>query len=422
MTIVGLTKDEFKEVLSKNLTPSATIKTPERLFGRSRSLQQIDRALNSMGRQVLVYGDRGVGKTSVALTAAFLFGSDDASVIYVICAKEDTFESVIQAIGKKSNSAAQNIETPGSTGTYSASLLGVGGSAKRGEPRVPKFELPRSMNDALEIIRYLATKGVEKKIVVIDEMERIGSAAERAKFAEFIKNLPEVDSQDRVKFIFCGIATTVDELIGAHPSAGRILEPIQLLKLHHDDLWRIIGTVADKLHVEVDRNILVRIGQLSDGFPHYVHLVGESMFWSMIDDESAVSTVSKRHYDLGISDALLRAEPTLRSQYEKATMKTKNTEDYGEALWALADTTSNRRQLTEIYEYSYKRLMHKRNGRRMLPKDKFNQRLLVLRKEAHGSVVVGYGSGWFGFRENIIRGYVRLCAEARGVELGKDVP
>jgi hypothetical protein len=271
----------------------------------------------------------------------------------------------------------------------------------------------------LDIVRYVLAKRQGRVLVVVDEMERINNAAEREKFAELIKNIPEID--DRVKFIFCGIANTISEIIGSHPSAGRILEPIQLEKLHHNYLWDIIETVASKIGVEVSREALIRIGQISDGFPHYVHLVGESMFWQMFDDEEEVSRVFDRHFKAGVAGALMRAEPSLKLQYERATMKTKNTEDYEEALWALADTTSDRRQLSEIYETSYKRIMLKRGNRTTLPREKFNQRLLALRKEGHGSVVVGYGSGWFGFRENILRGYVRLRAEAAGIELGKDI-
>ncbi len=52
--------------------------------------------------------------------------------------------------------------------------------------------------------------------------------------------------------------------------------------------------------------------------------------------------------------------------------------------------------------------------RNMLTKDKFNQRLLTLRTPSHGSIVIGGGSGWFAFGENVMRGYVRLKAEADG--------
>lgn len=55
MAIAKISKGSFQQILSENLTPSATIKTPERLFGRTKSLQQIERALLSPGRQVLVY-------------------------------------------------------------------------------------------------------------------------------------------------------------------------------------------------------------------------------------------------------------------------------------------------------------------------------------------------------------------------------
>lgn len=420
MAITKVSKGAFQQVLSENLTPSATIRTPDRLFGRNKSLQQIERALLSSGRQILLFGDRGVGKTSVAVTSALLNGEGPNPAIYVVCSRDSSFESVIQAIGKRSLEPAENMKIKGSGPGLGLNVLGVGGSYQPGKNTITNFELPKSMNEALEIVRYLAAELPFRRIVVVDEMERIGSALERAKFAEFIKNLPEMDPDNRLKFVFCGIGSTVDELIGAHPSAGRILEPIQLHKLHHDDLWKIIETVAEKLSVEVDNNILVRIGQLSDGFPHYVHLVGESIFWQMFDDPNEVVKASRDHFDAAIRESLLRAELTLRNSYDKATMKTKNTEDYEEALWALADTTSEKRQLSEIYDYSYRRIMGKRVSRQALPKDKFNQRMLVLRTEGHGQVVVGYGAGWFGFRENIIRGYVRLRAESKGVQLGKD--
>ena len=99
-------------------------------------------------------------------------------------------------------------------------------------------------------------------------------------------------------------------------------------------------------------------------------------------------------------------------------MKTRNTEDYQEALWALADSTTDQRQLTEMYRSSYIPIMFERPNRKALPKDKFNQRLLALKKDTHGRIVVGYGAGWFSFRENIVRGYVRLKAESENVKLG----
>ena len=57
----------------------------------------------------------------------------------------------------------------------------------------------------------------------------------------------------------------------------------------------------------------------------------------------------------------------------------------------------------------------------ILPREAFNHRLLNLRQENDRRVLVGHGAGWFSFRENIMRGHVRLRAEERGISIGYDV-
>jgi uncharacterized protein len=145
------------------------------------------------------------------------------------------------------------------------------------------------------------------------------------------------------------------------------------------------------------------------------------MFWAVADDPHLIAEFSEVHYRSSIRGALNRTDRTeaiLRNQYLLATRKTKNTEEYEEALLALADKTSDRRQVTEVYDVSYNNIMAKRPLRDKITKEQLDQRLLSLRKESHGKIVVGYGSGWFSFRENIMRGYVRLDAENKGVPIG----
>jgi hypothetical protein len=310
-------------------------------------------------------------------------------------------------MAERSSGGGLNFNLPG----------GVGGIGYTRPTRTGgTISAPTSLNEALDIVRYVASKTKGKRVVVIDEMERIDSVEEKEKFAEFIKNIPELS--DDVRFIFCGIGHDLTELLQAHASASRILETIKLERLHHSDLWQIITVVAEKLGVSIQRDALIRIGQISDGFPHYVHLIGESLFWKMYDDPEEVTASNADHYKAGIEGALQRTEAMLRAQYDKATQKTRNTADYEEALWALADSTADRRQITDIYETSYARVMAKR-ARVRLQRDTLNQRYLSLRKDSHGRIVVGFGSGWFAFRENIMRGYVRLRAEYEGMDLGR---
>ena len=75
---------------------------------------------------------------------------------------------------------------------------------------------------------------------------------------------------------------------------------------------------------------------------------------------------------------------------------------------------------TEIYEQSYVPLMEKRDDRKPIAKELFYQRLNKLKSPTHGQIVIGNRQGWYGFKENVLRGYVRLRAEPLGVKIGID--
>lgn len=417
MAIANLSQEQFIEILSGHFTPSDYITTPERLFGRQSALTQIERAMYSSGRQIIIHGDRGVGKSSVALTAAYLRNFSAHAPIYVVCGSTDTFGSIIQTVGVRAGDINGHFTTPPEPASFAVGAFTLNASYRGERDGQVNIPAPATINEALSIIQYVLSARSGNVVVVIDELERMQSETERKKFAEFIKNIPTV-SDNRVTFIFCGIGSTVDELIGAHPSAGRILETVELDKINPRALWDIIHVVAEKTNITIDSELLLRIGQLSDGFPHYVHLIGECIFWSIFDDKDVIHLVSRERFNQAINTALNRVESSIKTQYDKATMKSRNTIDYIEALWALADSSSDKRQLLDIYTSSYLSIMKKRRGRKALDQKTFNQRLLTLRQDSHGNVVRGYGAGWFGFRENILRGYVRLVAEREGIALG----
>ena len=246
-------------------------------------------------------------------------------------------------------------------------------------------------------------------------------------FSELVKNVPAVTK--KLTFLFCGIGQSIDDLLGEHPSSGRYLEPVPLERLSHNFLWDIINNVAEQLNVEIDREILIRISIISDGFPHFVHLIGECLFWAMQDDDQIVRKCRKKHFEIALNEALEKSEPLLAMTYRKATEKTKSKTENEEALWGLPPTNRMRRQVSEIFSKSYLKVFEQRShkssadkNKKPLDKETFNQRLLILREESHSRIfLVGHGAGWFSFRENVFRGYVRLKAQTEGVTLCPDV-
>lgn len=420
MTIENCDQDKLMEVLGRRLTPSAHITTPERLFGRQQRLTQIERAFNSPGRHVFIFGDRGVGKTSLALTAAYLHQDTSEEPVYVLCSESSTFGKILHSVGINALPLKERMESTGAPSKISGGIPGIAsGSYSAASKPVANFGEPADINDATNIIRYINSRRNGTTVVVIDELERIKDPNEKMKIAEFVNSISSV--QDETKFILSGIGSTVEELLGNHPSASRKLEAIELAPIPHDELWNIILSVADELSVAVEKEHLIRSSILSDGFPHYVHLIAENLFWSMYDDIEECRRAETRHFKEAVKGALERTDVEHKSAYRIATQKTKNTLGYELALWSLADKTETQRQITSIYEDSYRRIARDNLELDVLDKNALNHRLLNLREESHGRIIVGYGSGWFRFRENIMRGYVRLVAESRGVSLARDL-
>jgi uncharacterized protein len=278
---------------------------------------------------------------------------------------------------------------------------------------VPPIE---SINDAVQLLKVIGETHSAAPVIIFDEFDQLGDDSQRKACAEIVKQVS--DRGLKVRFIFCGIGTSLEDLIGVHLSTGRYLSPVPLERLSHDARWEIIQSAAKALRLSVPHHHLVRIGQISDGFPSYVHLIGEQLFWSMFDDPAYVTQCEQRHFEEGVSLAVQEAETTLKIIYDTAVQK--YSDDYEEVLWALADHHLLRRQTSDIYGKSYLKIMDERPTRRKLTKIQFSGRLNNLKTQRHGEIIVGRGAGWYEFKENIVRGYVRLRAEKEGIHLGAE--
>ncbi|MFO1210545.1 MAG: ATP-binding protein [Amaricoccus sp.] len=407
-------------MLTAHLSPSQEIKDPDRLVGRDKYLTQVRRALLSPGRHVFIYGERGIGKTSLAISAGRLATLEDhKNFIYVPCGEHTTFFEVIDAIGGSVVSLKERVGAPKGGFTFGVSAP-VGGVSMAKMPSLPGgLAVPSTMSEAFDILRYVRSKLTGQIIITVDEFDRLQSREDKRFFAELLKNVSSII--DDMRIVICGIGANVDEFLGEHLSTGRMFEPVEVDKLSHDSLWKILSDATGPLGVTIPTGFLLRIGIISDGFPHFVHLIGECLLYAMHDDPSSVNICNRGHFDKALKESLQKAEPSLRRIYQMATEKSKNKLDYEDALWSLADRSATRRQLKDIYDSSYKRIWTSRSREGSpLTREILNQRLLTLRKDSHANILVGHGSGWFSFRENVVRGYVRLKAESDGVELVPD--
>src|SRR5215467_15747429 len=121
MSLRDLDEPQFRKVLYSRLSPSRPITSIELLKGLCKKLQQIREAFASPGRHVFIYGDRGVGKTSLAQTAASLHNSADASPISLSCGA--SFFQIIQDLLR--NCSAPRARSTDRPGGYACNRCGI---------------------------------------------------------------------------------------------------------------------------------------------------------------------------------------------------------------------------------------------------------------------------------------------------------
>lgn len=405
---------KFGKVMHQVLSPAQTIQTPSNLHGRDQQLDDIRKALLPQGRHVFVFGNRGVGKSSLAQTAAFQQQTADAHPILVQCSPGATCYELVREIALEAlpTDPRHIRSTFESSASLSIKGFGVGFREQVEKGTIPT---PVSLNDAARLLELVCAWHSERPIVVIDEFDQVRDKAEQLQFANLAKMVG--DRHIPISFIFCGIGDALDELFTAHPSAHRHFHPVQLERLSWTPRLEIIETAAEALGVTIDSTTKYRIATVSDGFPHYIHFICEKLFWRVFQARGDLN-VTPELFERAIEDAATSMEPELRKPYELATKKYTN--DCEPILWAVADSDELQRQSREIYK-SYERIMSELN-QEPLDRAAFNSRMNLLKQPARGKVLIGNRQGWYEFSEKMLRGYARLRALRQAVILEREHP
>jgi uncharacterized protein len=155
MAIEGLDQDDFRKIIRTYLTPARPISDPAYLRGRDRALRQIDRAFNSPGKHVFIFGDRGVGKTSLAQSAAVLHQSADNSPIIIACENAANFFDLARDIAKRCLPTKALLEKRRSTESLKLSLFGLGYDVAESieNGAIPEM---KTINDVVLVLKYIS--------------------------------------------------------------------------------------------------------------------------------------------------------------------------------------------------------------------------------------------------------------------------
>lgn len=411
---------EEMRVLARNIfVPSLPITNQLALRGRARALERTLETLETPGRSVFIFGDRGVGKTSLALTASRVFNPSIQEPLQLSCHRGSTFGEIVSQVVRKLRALGRLQGVKVTSADLKLNLGFVGELLLKIEAHPDNRLTSLDPNLAVDLFNAaMPPKHDGRLVLILDELDTIASEDTKGDLAFLVKQLG--DRKCPLKFIFVGIAGSVDALLKKHESASRYMATIHLERLLLGELQTIVSEGFQQLGVGCDNSFCWRIAQISDGFAHFTHLIGLKLAMRVLNAGHPY-IVTPPLFAGAVQDAIEDSDAVLKSAYHEAVLKYEGSV-YEHLLWSVADDWQLQRSTDNIWK-SYcgiQKQLGKDPGER---KDNpYYKKLSNLKDEAHGCVLVQVKRSWYQFRETMLRGYCKLIAESKGVKIGLDYP
>lgn len=287
--------------LATSFSPSAPIDQQALFSGRMGELVDVINAINQKGQHVILFGERGVGKTSLARVISALAASNGQRIpgASVNCDPTTSFSSLWHKVMRAIPLVSQK--------------QGVGFSSPATVEVTPlSAHLPQEVTP--DDVRHIFSQ-LGKMLIVIDEVDRLEDKKVTQLLADTIKTLS--DHAVDTTLILVGVADSVDALIQEHQSVERALVQVRMPRMSRTELSQIIDKGLENAQMTIVPTARSKIVNLSQGLPHYTHLLAQNAA------QRAAATnrteVTPEDVRTAIDSALAKAQQSIIGAYHKAT-------------------------------------------------------------------------------------------------------
>ncbi|HYC04624.1 MAG TPA: AAA family ATPase [Azospirillaceae bacterium] len=250
----------MSQALREAFTPTRPKQQVNSLFvGRLATLRRIISAVEEERAHVVLYGDRGRGKTSLSNAVEQIAAQAGYMTLKVTCSAELSFEEMFRGILRRIPSTyfKASVENPFS------SLR----SFNNFDERLPPG--PFSVGQLNDVLCEISGTHV---LVTLDEFDRVASEDVKNKLAELMKTMTDTGSP--LTLFVIGVAENVDQLLGKHPSIQRALVAVHLPLMSDKEIERILLAGAEAAGMRFDDSSRQAIVWLAKGLPYYAQLLG----------------------------------------------------------------------------------------------------------------------------------------------------
>lgn len=245
------------------LFDGAPIDEEDLFAGRSSEVRRIIEAVLTKSKHVVLFGEKGVGKTSLSNVFWKRFNKTLRSFIVarVQAAPDDNFSSLWQRALEELKASGMN--------TGKAEYVQFQTDFQTLSPSQVRRELQKCGPNALPII-------------IIDEYSEVVDVHAKKLTATLIKEF--YDFSVTTTIILVGVAENISELIEDHASLDRPLVQIPLSRMSENELKEIIQKRASRTVMTFSGDAMSTIIALSRGLPYFTQTLSKHAALHAIDD------------------------------------------------------------------------------------------------------------------------------------------
>jgi energy-coupling factor transporter ATP-binding protein EcfA2 len=390
--------------LGEVFTPSAPINDQELFAGRNHELFSVIEAMQSAGQHAVIYGERGVGKTSLVRVSTQL-ASERSGILTarINCDGNDTYETLWHKVLDEIQIKAAEAAPPDQEWLETA-LKECG-------------DLFMTTDLSPSTIRLGLRKFSQRVPLALffDEFNEVADSTAIALLANTIKALS--DHIEPITLCPVGVAEDLDALLEGHLSAVRALVQIKMPRMTRDELADIGTRGLRRLDMTIAEDAVRLIRVIPRGLPQYAHLLAqEGARQALLNGRD---DITRRDVVAGLEIGLSKLDRSLSRAYEKATYSPRRTR-LKEVLLACAVA-----KLGDMGDFSPSDLRdpYSRIIREQVDIDRFNPQLTSLATARDILVREGEERRWrYRFRDPLMEPYVLLDGLRTGSISPDDFP
>ncbi len=290
--------EQRRQALREAFTPTRPQRSARRFVGRAEQFDRIMRALEDERAHVVLYAERGHGKTSLANLVAAEARHAGHMVARVTCSAESDYDAIIRGL-------ARDIPVP---------LLAV---PLVDDPELEGCEtaLPPKRLQPRDVVTLPQRLTGARLILIVDEFDRVLDEETRTRLADTIKQAS--DACAPLSFVIVGVSDSLEHLLGRHPSIQRNVVGVPLPLLAEAQIEDIIARGAAEAALSFPADARSCIAGLARGVPYVAHVLALRTCQAALERDASV--VGGRDLRDAIACAVRETDPRVIGIYETVT-------------------------------------------------------------------------------------------------------